>query len=133
MNLCIANNIPRLVYTSTTLVTVLPYMGRATFSIICNQTENKTDVGKKDDDFLIPGYPFSKLRGEEIVLGSNGKSLNDGHCGNLKTVVLRPTVMYGEEDHRYFPTLIKIGERFNGDIPKIAGVGGKPQISYAGM
>lgn len=53
-------------------------------------------------------------------------------AGSLRTLSLRPTVLYGEGDERFVPTLLKVGHKFNGIIPKLCGVGGKQQISYVG-
>lgn len=78
VNLCIKYNVPRLVYTSTSAVTLMPYMGRATFSLIINQTESKAKTPTHDNGFLIPGYPSSKLRAEKIVLGAYGATLANG-------------------------------------------------------
>lgn len=78
VNLCIRHNIPRLVYTSSASVTLSPYMGRATFSLVINQTESKAKTPHSDNAFLIPGYPSSKLRAETIVLGAHGATLANG-------------------------------------------------------
>lgn len=56
----------------------MPYMGRATFSLIVNQTESKAKTPTDDNGFLIPGYPSSKLRAEKIVLGAYGATLANG-------------------------------------------------------
>lgn len=106
-------------------------MGRATFAIIVNQVESKAKTPTLDNGFLVPGYPASKLRGEKLVLGVNGKQLENGE-GVLLTTAIRPPIIYGEEDSWYFPSLIKISEKFNGKIPRIAGAGGKHQTVYAG-
>lgn len=50
---------------------------------------------------------------------------------HLNTVALRPTLMYGECDERFFPTIMRLAERWNGKIPRIA-EGGKKQMSYVG-
>lgn len=120
-----------MIFTSTSAVTLIPYMGRATFAIIVNQVESKAKTPTLDNGFLVPGYPASKLRGEKLVLGANGKQLENGE-GVLLTTAIRPPIIYGEEDSWYFPSLIKISEKFNGRIPRIAGAGGKHQIVYAG-
>lgn len=49
----------------------------------------------------------------------------------LNTVALRPTLMYGECDERYFPTIMRLADRLNGTIPRIA-EGGKKQLTYVG-
>lgn len=50
----------------------------------------------------------------------------------LSTVALRFPLMYGEEDRQCFSKLIAVSEKWNGQIPKIAGDGGKHQLIYAG-
>lgn len=50
---------------------------------------------------------------------------------HLKTVSLRPTWMYGEEDTRFFPAIMRFADKWNGQIPRIA-EGGKKQMSYVG-
>lgn len=41
--------------------------------------------------------------------------------------------MYGEEDYQFFPELLKVGEKFNGQIPRLNGAGAKHQVTYAGI
>lgn len=53
--------------------------------------------------------------------------------GELVTASIRPTIMYGEEDHLFFPTLAKVTKKFGGLIPKVLGAGGKHQQTYVGM
>lgn len=85
LDLCIQNNVKRLVYSSCTSVCFLPFKGRSTFSAIINSTESKTDtpvldsskLWEQDGEFLIPGYASSKLRAENIVLNSNGAPLQN--------------------------------------------------------
>lgn len=84
-----------------------------------------------DSQFLIPGYPPSKLRGEKLVLEAHGKKLNNGNEA-LRTVALRVPIMYGEEDRTCFNKIIEVAENWNGQIPRFAGDGGKHQIMYAG-
>lgn len=50
----------------------------------------------------------------------------------LLTVALRPTMMYGEQDHLFMPTIMKVAHNFNQQIPKFFGPGGKHQITYVG-
>lgn len=50
---------------------------------------------------------------------------------HLSTVALRPTLMYGECDERFFPTIMRLADRWKGKIPRIA-EGGKKQLSYVG-
>lgn len=39
--------------------------------------------------------------------------------------------MYGECDERFFPTIMRLADRWNGKIPRIA-EGGKKQTTYVG-
>lgn len=50
---------------------------------------------------------------------------------HLKTVALRPTLLYGECDERFFPAIMRLSIRFKGKIPRIA-EGGKKQLTYVG-
>lgn len=50
---------------------------------------------------------------------------------HLNTVSLRPTLMYGESDERFLPTIMKLADRWNGTIPRIC-EGGKKQTTYVG-
>ncbi|KAG4073766.1 hypothetical protein HA402_000990 [Bradysia odoriphaga] len=131
INLCVKYSIPRLIYTSTSAVTILPYMGRATFALVINQTESKAKTPSTDSGFLIPGYSSSKLRAEKIVLAAYGATLGN-HVDEMLTVALRPTMMYGEEDYKFMPTIMKVAHNFNQQIPKLFGQGGKHQITYVG-
>lgn len=40
--------------------------------------------------------------------------------------------MFGPEDRRFFTTLMTVGDRYNGIIPRICGAGGKQQICFVG-
>ncbi|XP_055607558.1 NADPH-dependent 3-keto-steroid reductase Hsd3b4 [Uranotaenia lowii] len=130
INLCRKYNVPRLVFTSDCLIHMTPYMGRANFTVVCNQTEPKTKIPTKESEFQIPGYAPSKLKGENLVLDANDTLLANGE--KLKTIAIRPPVMFGEGDQLFVPTLIKVALRFGGELPKIAGPGGKQQVLYAG-
>uniref|UniRef100_A0A8D8BPX9 3 beta-hydroxysteroid dehydrogenase type 4 n=1 Tax=Culex pipiens TaxID=7175 RepID=A0A8D8BPX9_CULPI len=130
VDLCRKYSVPRLVYTSDCLIHMTPYLGKANFTIVCNQTEPKTKVPQRESEFQIPGYAQSKYRGEVMVLEANGSPLANGEP--LKTIAIRPPVMFGEGDQRFVPGVIKVAMRFGGEIPKLAGPGGKQQLVYAG-
>lgn len=53
-------------------------------------------------------------------------------AGELITTSIRPTVLYGEEDPYFFPTLAKCTKKLGGIIPKVLGAGGKHQMTYVG-
>lgn len=131
INLCIKYNIPQLIYTSSAAVTLTPYLGKAPFAVVVNQTESKIKPASEDSELIIPGYAVSKLRAERIILGANGTNLSNG-IGELLTTSIRPTVIYGEEDPYFFPTLASVTRKTGGIIPKILGAGGKHQMTYVG-
>uniref|UniRef100_A0A182FD20 3-beta hydroxysteroid dehydrogenase/isomerase domain-containing protein n=2 Tax=Anopheles albimanus TaxID=7167 RepID=A0A182FD20_ANOAL len=130
IELCRRYSVGRLVFASDCLIHMTPYLGKANFTIICNQTEPKTKVPSKESDFQIPGYGPSKWRAECLVIDANDTDLANGE--KLKTIAIRPTVMFGECDERFVPNIIKVALKYNGAIPKIAGPGGKQQLVYAG-
>lgn len=77
INLCIKYNVPRLVFTSTSAVTLTPYMGRGTFTFIVNQTESKAKIPEVDAGFIVRGYAPSKYHAEQLVLASAGALLSN--------------------------------------------------------
>lgn len=78
INLCIKYNVPRLIYTSSASVTLTPYLGKAPFAVVVNQTESKIKPASEDSELIIPGYSVTKLRAERIILGANGTNLSNG-------------------------------------------------------
>lgn len=90
INLCVENNVKTLIHTSDTLVTFVAFTKMGMFAAIINETESKTRMPTTDEQFLVLGYPASKLRGEKLVLAANGKPLSNGK-GDFKglTKVLR--------------------------------------------
>jgi 3beta-hydroxy-delta5-steroid dehydrogenase / steroid delta-isomerase len=79
VSLCVEMGIPRLVFCSTSEVTLTPYLG-GIYALIINQTECKALVPSCDNELqlLMPEYPASKLRAEKLVLAANGTPLTDG-------------------------------------------------------
>lgn len=79
MSLCVEMGIARLVFCSTSEVTLTPYLG-GIYAVIINQTEYKAlpPSCDKERKLLLPGYPASKLRAEKIVLAANNTLLADG-------------------------------------------------------
>ncbi|XP_017081138.1 3 beta-hydroxysteroid dehydrogenase/Delta 5--_4-isomerase [Drosophila eugracilis] len=139
VDLCIQNNVKRLVYTSCTSVCFVPFKGRSTFSAVINSTESKTDtptldssnLWDQDSQFLVPGYASSKLRAENIVLNSNGAPLNN-QKEYLATSAIRAPLTYGECDSLFITELFDYLSSRGWVFPRIAGVGGKQQLVYAG-
>ncbi|XP_075217878.1 3 beta-hydroxysteroid dehydrogenase/Delta 5--_4-isomerase type 1 [Lycorma delicatula] len=132
IELCVEFNIPHLVFTSSTEITMTPYsrLPIGLFSVVVNQTEVRVKTPDDPLNLLFPGYPASKLKGEQIVLAADNTYLRNG--GKLRTVALRPTLMYGEEDFRMMPFIMKVANNFEGSIFRLAGLGGKHQLTYAG-
>ncbi|KNC23310.1 hypothetical protein FF38_10731, partial [Lucilia cuprina] len=139
VELCVEHNIKRLIYTSCASVCMVPFKGHSTFTLVINQTESKAPTPKYDaqnpsdfdKNFLIPGYSASKLRAETIVLNSNGAMLKNQN-EYLTTAAIRPPLTYGEGDELFVPNVIKYLSKHKYMYPRIAGAGGKQQISYAG-
>nr|CAD7571432.1 unnamed protein product [Timema californicum] len=127
--MCINQNIPRLVYCSTSEVTLVPYLGGC-FSLVVNQTESKALPPSNEHSLVFPGYPASKLRAEQIILAADKTPLPRG--GYLRTIALRPTLLYGEQDCRLVTPLLKMARLQNGRLVRFAGPGGKQQITYVG-
>ena len=79
VSLCVEMGIPRLVFCSTSEVTLTPYLG-GIYAVIINQTEYKALPPSRGKEWhlLIPGYPASKLRAEEVILAANNTLLANG-------------------------------------------------------
>ncbi|KAM8709200.1 hypothetical protein ACLKA7_016072 [Drosophila subpalustris] len=139
VDLCIQHNVKRLVYSSCTSVCFVPFKGRSTFSAVINSTESKTDtptldsskLWEQDNEFLIAGYASSKLRAENIVLNSNGAPLQNQQ-DYLATSAIRAPLTYGECDSHFVTNIFDYLSKRNWVFPRIAGVGGKQQLVYAG-
>ncbi|KAL3841773.1 hypothetical protein ACJMK2_019874 [Sinanodonta woodiana] len=93
---CKKGNVKRLIYCSTVDVVI----GRD--GHVFNGTETTTSIPQKSCFFFGP-YAETKQKAEELVLKANGSDIANG--GKLRTLSLRPTVMYGELD-KYFVTEI---------------------------
>ncbi|XP_061393282.1 3 beta-hydroxysteroid dehydrogenase/Delta 5--_4-isomerase type 1, partial [Musca vetustissima] len=138
VDLCIKNNIQRLIYTSCGSVCMVPFKGSSS-TVVINQTESKAatpvfDPKKPeefDKQFIIRGYSSSKLRAEQLVLSAHGKTLSNG-SGQLTTTAIRPPLTYGEGDTFFMPDMLRFLSRNSYVYPKIAGAGGKQQLCYAG-
>jgi hypothetical protein len=79
VSLCVEMGISRLVFCSTSEVTLTPYLG-GIYTLIINQTECKALPPSCDYErqLLLPGYPASKLRAEKLVLAANDRPLANG-------------------------------------------------------
>lgn len=50
----------------------------------------------------------------------------------LRTISIRPTLIYGEEDSGFICTLMNLADSYEGQLIQVAGSGGKHQVCYAG-
>ena len=85
---CLANRIPKLIYTSSPSVI---YDGRP---------HENADESLPYPASYLAHYPRSKRLAEEAVLRANGKQ-------NLSTVALRPHLIWGPRDNHLIPRLLK--------------------------
>ncbi|GIU01967.1 2-alkyl-3-oxoalkanoate reductase [Shewanella algidipiscicola] len=92
INACLAHNIPRLVYTSTPSVT------------FAGVDEAFIDETQPYAASYLNYYAESKARAEQQVVAANGQVLADGKL--LKTVSLRPHLIWGPEDPHLVPRVI---------------------------
>lgn len=53
------------------------------------------------------GYARTKRDAEVLVAQANDKPLKDGR-GNLRTIILRPSVMYGEQDPYFVSEILQV-------------------------
>lgn len=105
IDLCRRHGVGRLVFTSTAAVALQPYMGRTTFALVINQSESKVLPPASDAGFLVPGYPASKLRAEELVLAANGTPLADGKGRQIIThdLMLANTILFCRRPQASWP------------------------------
>ncbi|XP_023287479.1 3 beta-hydroxysteroid dehydrogenase/Delta 5--_4-isomerase type 4 [Orussus abietinus] len=130
IKLCLEEDVERLIYCSTTEVTLQPYFkgGIVAFVIYGQESRlNTTDEGQ----LIFGEYAASKLKAEELVLSFNGTNLKSGQ-GTLRTVSLRPPLLYGERDNGCIAKMLDYARNRKNYLPKLAGVGGKQQTAYVG-
>ncbi|KAK3916356.1 3 beta-hydroxysteroid dehydrogenase/Delta 5--4-isomerase [Frankliniella fusca] len=132
--LCRRAGVPRLVFSSSVEVVLVPYLRNAlgtalgSYSVIVNQTEARAQPPADPDD--LQPFAASKLRAERVVLAANGSPLDDG--GSLRTVALRAPVMYGEEDRRLVPGLLRLARLFDNTLLQLGGPCQRHQHAYVG-
>ncbi|ELU09823.1 hypothetical protein CAPTEDRAFT_109619 [Capitella teleta] len=119
---CVEQGVTRLVHTSTVDVVI-------GYEPITDGDESLQVPPK----FLFTGYPISKYHSEKLVLGANGKLLeNRGNFKQLSTVALRPNVMYGELDPYYVTNGLKSASNQGGTLPRVGNGRALFQQAYAG-
>ncbi|XP_028968164.1 3 beta-hydroxysteroid dehydrogenase/Delta 5--_4-isomerase type 1 [Galendromus occidentalis] len=122
INACIEQNVPYLVFTSTAYTVIGA-------NHIFYGTETTTF---KPRSFLMGSYAETKFRAEQLVLQANSRALRDGE-GTLRTCVLRPTVIFGEEEKHFISRMTSVGKLYwTGTVPKIQFIDERFQLTYAG-
>ncbi|XP_011503426.1 PREDICTED: 3 beta-hydroxysteroid dehydrogenase/Delta 5--_4-isomerase type 1 [Ceratosolen solmsi marchali] len=129
--LCIEENVGRLVHCSTTEVTLQSCFKAGIVAISIYKQESKIEIPENDKRLIFGEYAASKLKAEQIVIKSNGKLLKNGK-GQLRTVALRPTLLYGEGDPHLLSIILHVAKNRGNCLPRLSGTGGKQQITYVG-
>jgi nucleoside-diphosphate-sugar epimerase len=117
----IACNVPYLLHLSTA-------------SVCCGSNsnyygaENTVQVPRRH---LLPQYGRSKYQAELVIERANGRPLGDGF-GRLRTLTLRPTILYGELDRWFVPRAMKVATSLRGTLPRISNVYIRLQPCYVG-
>ncbi|CAG7706826.1 unnamed protein product [Allacma fusca] len=124
VNKCQEWNVPKLVLTSTVDALIKKD------SNFYDQGEEGLKLPTREEDCLIGSYAFTKALSEEVVRGR--KILANGN--DLKTTILRPTVIYGELDPYYVPEVLRTAKVTWGYLPKPSCLpkGAVLQGTYAG-
>ncbi|XP_063975948.1 3 beta-hydroxysteroid dehydrogenase/Delta 5--_4-isomerase type 1 [Diachasmimorpha longicaudata] len=131
VKLCIDQNVQRLIYCSTTEVTLRSYIKGGIVAMVIYEKESKLRTPDDESRLMMGAYAVSKLRAEKIVLEANGELLSN-ETDKLKTVSIRPTLLYGEGDTKFISRILKYGKLCGNSLPRLAGKGGKQQMTYVG-
>lgn len=118
---CIKNSVPRLIFTSTVDVVI----GK---EHIFYGTETSAPASSV---FLMDGYGETKLKAEQLVLEANGKRLSNGK-DILRTLALRPTVLYGEQDSYFVISALQAAKKRKDVLQRVHSVDERLQVTYAG-
>ena len=70
-----------------------------------------------------------KLQNEKIILIVLKFIIG---TGVLRTVALRPTLLYGEGDSHLIPKILQLAKSRGNCLPRLSSTGGKQQITYVG-
>ncbi|KAG8173564.1 hypothetical protein JTE90_021687 [Oedothorax gibbosus] len=118
---CIQRNVARLVFSSTT-------------DMVCGTehifygTESTTPI---PTTFMIGKYGETKYTSEKLVLEASGTKLANGEA-TLKTLSVRSTPFYGEEDKKFFYSILQHTKKSRGCYRKIRSLDERLQVSYVG-
>lgn len=78
--------------------------------------EDQSRLPINEKKFLMGYYAFTKAQAEAHVICSRNQKMTNGK--RLKTAILRPTVMYGEEDPYYVPLALRVAKVAFGYLPQ---------------
>ncbi|XP_074601084.1 3 beta-hydroxysteroid dehydrogenase/Delta 5--_4-isomerase [Brevipalpus obovatus] len=102
-------------------------------AVVCGQdpiyygAENTTMIPKK---FTLDAYAKSKYESELRVAKRNGQPLKNG--SRLSTVILRPTLLYGEGDPYFITEMLKIAKQSNGILQRVDNIFTRTHVTYVG-
>nr|XP_046481914.1 3 beta-hydroxysteroid dehydrogenase/Delta 5-->4-isomerase type 4 isoform X1 [Neodiprion pinetum] len=160
LELCVEESVPRLVHCSTTEVTLQSYVRGGIVAMVVYSQESRAPPPDDENRLILREYATSKLRAERIVLAADGTPLKNGtkllalfthrvhHSrvifvqkannvnrlfgGTLRTVSLRPPLLYGEGDLGCVWQILKVAKKQGNSLVRVAGVGGKQEMAYVG-
>lgn len=118
---CIKQNVSRLVFASTSDMVV------GTEHIFYG-TESTTPI---PTTFMIGKYGETKCESEKLVLKASGELLANGRT-TLRTAALRPTPFYGEQDKKFFYSVLQYTKKNKGYYRRIRSLDERLQICYVG-
>ncbi|XP_046620786.1 3 beta-hydroxysteroid dehydrogenase/Delta 5--_4-isomerase type 4 isoform X3 [Neodiprion virginianus] len=130
LELCVEESVPRLVHCSTTEVTLQSYVRGGIVAMVVYSQESRAPPPDDENRLILREYATSKLRAERIVLAADGTPLKNG--GTLRTVSLRPPLLYGEGDLGCVWQILKVAKKQGNSLVRVAGVGGKQEMAYVG-
>lgn len=90
--------------------------------------ENTSSIPRKH---ILVHYSRSKYEADLIVGKASGRLLGNGY-NRMRTIILRPTILYGEQDTTYVPMALRWAKDFRGTLIKIDNIYTRLQWCYAG-
>lgn len=90
--------------------------------------ENTASIPRKH---ILDHYSKSKYQAELIVGKANNRILGNGY-DRMRTIILRPTLLYGEQDKYYIVMALKWAKDFKGTLFKIDNIYTRLQWCYVG-
>lgn len=119
---CVQRNVIRLVYTSTV---DMMYGGEHIFYGM-----ESTTVEPKSKSLGV--YAETKAQGEHAILKASGQMLDNG-TDRLRSLAIRPTIVYGEEDHHFVPFMLRMAKVWSkGTLMRVHSLDERLQVTYAG-